>query len=176
MIIRWCMTDIKDIPDEMKWRLATEFASQIPALYDRAFRSTVGNRYDGVEQEVWMELSRNAAGIVREISLPTRNATELANAMRTIMIILFGPSWKSEVIGLPDNGAVLIVKRCPLLARDHETGCTGECTFHRCLALTLSTVPLLNNKYSARFVRTICTGDRQCEVRIEVEKEPDKSK
>ena len=89
------------------------------------------------------------------------------------MIVLFGPSWKSEILELPDDGAVVIVKRCPLLAHGHETGCPGECTFHRCLALTLTTVPLLNKKYSSRFVRTICTGDRQCEVRIEIEKHPD---
>ena len=74
------------------------------------------------------------------------------------MIILFGPSWKSEILELPDDGAVTIVKRCPLLEHGHGAGCDGECTFHRCLALTLSTVPLLNKKYSARFVRTICTG------------------
>ncbi|MGA8777755.1 hypothetical protein [Methanoregula sp.] len=33
--------------------------------------------------------------------------------------------------------------------------------------LTLSAVPLLNKDYSARFVRTMCTGDRQCEIKIE---------
>ena len=170
------MTDIKDIPDELKWRLATEFAGRIPALYDRAFRSTLGNRYDDFEQEVWMELSRSAARNVHDLLLPTRNAIEIANSIKTMMTILFGPSWKSEVIELPDDGAVIVIKRCPLLVHGHEAGCTGECTFHRCLALTLSTVPLLNKKYSSHFVRTICTGDRQCEVRIEVEKEPDSSK
>lgn len=170
------MTGIRDIPDEMKWRLATEFAARLPALYDRAFRETVGDRYDGLEQEIWMELSRTAAHIARDLTLPTRNAAELAGTMRTVMIILFGPTWKSEVIELPDDGAVTIVKQCPLLTYGYETGCTGECSFHRCLALILSTVPLLNKKYTARFVRTICTGDRQCEVRIEIEKEPDAAK
>lgn len=167
------MTDIRDISDETKWRLAAEFAARMPALYDRAFRSTVGKQYDGIEEEIWMELSRTAAGIVRELSLPTRNAYEIARSVRAIMIILFGPSWKSEALELPEDGAVIIVKRCPLLDHNVSESCSMECTFHRCLALTLSTVPLLNKKYSARFVRTICTGDRQCEVRIEIDTQPD---
>jgi hypothetical protein len=41
------------------------------------------------------------------------------------------------------------------------------------MALTLTAVPLLNNKYTARFVRTMCTGDRQCEVKIEKKPEPE---
>jgi hypothetical protein len=41
------------------------------------------------------------------------------------------------------------------------------------MALTLTTVPLLNKGYSARFVRTMCMGDRQCEIKIEEVKKPD---
>ena len=41
------------------------------------------------------------------------------------------------------------------------------------MALTLTTVPILNKGYSARFVRTMCTGDRQCEIKIEEIKQPD---
>jgi hypothetical protein len=41
------------------------------------------------------------------------------------------------------------------------------------MALTLTTVPSLNKKYTARFVRTMCVGDRQCELKIEAA-EPDK--
>ena len=40
------------------------------------------------------------------------------------------------------------------------------------MALTLTAVPLLNKNYTARFVRTMCTGDRQCEIRIEKKPEP----
>jgi hypothetical protein len=170
------MTDIKDIPDELRWRLATEFAARVPAMYDRAFREIAGSRYDGIEQEIWMELSRPVARMVHDFPLPARNAVEIAQTMRTVMIILYGPSWKSEVIELPDDSAVTIVKRCPLFVHEHESGCNEEGTFHRCLALTLSTVPLLNKKYSARYVRTMCTGDRQCEIRIGIEREPDASK
>ena len=65
------MPDLKSVPDEVKWRLAAQPAS--PALYDRAYRDVVGGKYDEIEQEIWMDLSRMALDIVRDLSLPTGN-------------------------------------------------------------------------------------------------------
>ena len=89
------------------------------------------------------------------------------------MGILFGPDYKSETLEISQGGAVVLVKRCPLPASSLERGAEDIATFHKCMALTLTTVPLLNNGYSARFVRTMCTGDRQCEIKIEEVKKPD---
>ena len=69
---------------------------------------------------------------------------------------------------------MILVKRCPLpdSGLDREAG--DSSTFHKCMVLTLTTIPLLNKEYSARFVRTMCTGDRQCEIKIEETKESGK--
>ena len=168
------MPDLKSIPDEVKWRLAAQLAALLPALYDRAYRGVVGERYDEIEQEIWMELSRMALEIVRDLSLPTSNARELAESMRTVMTILFGPDYKSETIEVSKDGAVVLIRECPLLESGHNLGAGGPRTFHKCMALTLTTVPLLNSGYSARFVRTMCTGDRQCEIKIQEAKQPGK--
>ena len=69
---------------------------------------------------------------------------------------------------------MVLVKRCPLPASNLDRGAGDPSTFHKCMVLTLTTVPLLNKGYSARFVRTMCTGDRQCEIKIEEVKQPDK--
>ena len=87
---------------------------------------------------------------------------EIADSLRMVMAILFGPDYKSETLEISKGGAVILVKRCPLPARSHGTGEGDASSFHRCMALTLTTIPLLNKEYSARFVRTMCTGDRQC--------------
>ena len=167
------MPDPRRIPDELKWRMAAEFAVRMPILYDRAFRSVVGKKYDGIEQEIWMELSRTVAGYARDIPLPSRNAKEIAETVLTVLSVIYGPVYKAEVLELEGDKAVIIVKRCPFIEEFSGEGCTGDCIFHKCLALTLATVALLNRKYSARFVRTMCTGDRQCEVTVSIEEEPD---
>jgi len=38
------MADLNSIPDDTKWRIAAEFSATLPALYDHAFRETVGER------------------------------------------------------------------------------------------------------------------------------------
>jgi hypothetical protein len=168
------MPDLKSVPDEVKWRLAAKLVALLPVLYDGAFRGVVGEKYDEIEQEIWMKLSRMALDIVDDLSLPAENAGELADSLRMVMTILFGPEYKSETLEISRQGAVVLVKRCPLPASSHYGGAGDTSTFHKCMALTLTTVPQLNKRYSARFVRTMCMGDRQCEIKIEEAKQPDK--
>lgn len=167
------MPDLKSIPDEVKWRLAAKLAALLPALYEAAFRGVAGERYDEIEQGIWTEISFVVNDIVRDLSLPVGNAGELADSLRTVMAILFGPDYKSETLEFSSDGAVVLVKRCPLPERSLGSGSGDTATFQRCMALTLTTIPHLNKKYSARFVRTMCTGDRQCELKIEAAR-PDK--
>jgi hypothetical protein len=166
--------ELKSVPDEVKWRLAARLAALLPALYDDAFRDIVGEKYDEIEQNIWIDLSRMVFGIVRDLSLPTGNANELSDSLRVVMAILFGPDYKSETLEISENGAVVLVKRCPLPASRTNSGTGDTKTFHKCMALTLTTVPQLNKNYSAHFVRTMCTGDRQCEIKIEQVKQPAK--
>ncbi len=163
---------MKSIPDEVKWRLAARLAALLPALYEAAFRDIAGEKFDEVEQGVWMQISVMVGDIVRDLSLPVGTPGELADSLRTVMAILFGPEYKSETLDFSEDGAVVLVKRCPLPARCRDSACGDSATFSRCMAFTLTTVPFLNPRYSARFVRTMCTGDRQCELKIE-EVKPD---
>jgi hypothetical protein len=161
------MTGLSSIPDEVKWRIAAEFSAQLPALYDRAFREAVGDNYDEMEQEIWMEVAKIAFAIAKNLALPVGTAKDLAETIRIIMVILFGPGFKSETLEISKDGAVIIVKRCPLLSGGYDIGSDGDRTFRKCMAFTLTSLPLLNKNFSGRFVRTICTGDRQCEIKIQ---------
>jgi hypothetical protein len=166
------MTNLKEIPDEVKWRYAAKLAALLPALYDSAFRPAVGKKFDEIEQEIWMEISRVVLDVVSDLSLPFSTAKEVADSLCVVMAILFGPDYKSETLEIAKSGAVVLVKRCPLPASSTNSSTGDMKTFHKCMALTLTTVPQMNKNYSARFVRTMCTGDRQCEIKIEEVKQP----
>lgn len=161
------MTDLNSIPDDVKWRIAAEFSAQLPALYDRTFRTALGEKYDEMEQEVWMQVADTAFAIAKNLALPVGTARELAETMRIIMIILFGPGFKSEALEISNDRAVIIVKNCPILTQGYESGSDGNRTFRKCMAFTLTGIPHLNKNFSARFVRTMCNGDRQCEIKIQ---------
>jgi len=170
------MPDLKDIPDDVKWRLAAQCAASLPAMYDAAFRSVVGKQYDEIEQECWMGLSLMVRDIVRDLALPVRNASECATSIQIVLAILFGPDYRIETFDVSEDGAVILIKRCPFLTHGNMAGAAPQGFFSRCMALTLTTIPLLNKNYTARFVRTMCTGDRQCEIKIEVQKQDEKKK
>jgi len=160
------MPDLKSIPEDTKWQLASKLAALLPALYESAYRGVVGEKYDEIEQEIWMGLSHMVSTIVRDLSLPSRTAGEIAESIRTVLTIWFGPDYKIETLEVSKDGTVVLVRRCPFLNTGHTFAGGGSGTFQKCMALILTTVPLLNKNYSARFVRTMCTGDRQCEIKI----------
>ena len=160
------MAGLGSIPDEVKWRIAAEFSAQVPARYDRAFRETVGERYDEIEQEVWMEMAEAALTIAKNLALPAGTAQELTETMRTVMVILFGPEFRSEVLEISKDGSVIIVRRCPLIDAGYDAGTDGDRIFRKCMAFTLTGISRLNRDFSARFVRTMCSGDRQCEITV----------
>jgi hypothetical protein len=112
--------------------------------------------------------------IARSLRFPVENARELAESLRSVSALIFGPDSKEEIIGIGDDGAVIIIRRCPVLMNDSGLSSSGDGIFHRCMALTLTTQKAMNPKYSSRFVRAMCMGDRQCEIKVEPEKEEKK--
>ena len=161
------MPDLKDIPDNVRWRYAATCAAKLPVLYEIAFREALGPQFAALEEDIWREIAKMVRDIVHTSSFPTRNAKEIALALQNATIILFGPEYGGETMEVTNDGAVVIVKRCPFLVHSYTLALDHERAFSRCMALTLTAVPLLNKDYTARFVRTMCTGDRQCEVKIE---------
>lgn len=163
------MAGSHEIPDDVRWQMAARMLTRLPAAYDAAFRPVLGQQYDELEQEIWMELAGAAYAAARDLALPTRTAKDLAGTIRTILYIFFGPEFSAEALDVAPDRAVIIVKRCPFHAGAMEAGSGGDdCpVFRRCMAFTLTAVPLLNPEFTARFVRTLCTGDRQCEITIE---------
>ena len=168
------MPDLKSIPDDIKWKLAAQCAARLPAMYDQVFRPVVKDRYDALEQDIWIELAGLSLDIARSLQLPLNDAREIAESLRTVTAIQFGPEFKGEVIEVGDDGAVMLVKRCPFLRPGADTGSFGNGIFHRCMVFTLSSQKNFNPKYASRYVRAMCMGDRQCEIKVEAEngKEP----
>jgi len=168
---RTVVPDLRAVPDDTKWRIATHYAAHLAAIYENVFRPVIQNRYDELEQEVWMHMAHFSSEIAKSLTLPVDTARDLAESLRLVTTIVFGPDLKEEILEVGKDGAVIIIRRCPLI--------TGESfstngPFHRCMAFTLSSLKKMNPDYSSRFVRAMCMGDRQCEIKIEPDKESQK--
>jgi len=145
-------------------------------MYEVVFRPVAQENYDELEQGIWVELAKLSLDIAQTLQLPVRNAQEIAQSLVLVNAILFGPEYKGESIEVGDDGAVIMVRRCPLLSEGGSAGGSPNGAFRRCMAFTLTSQNNFNPKYASRFVRAMCMGDRQCEIKVEPEKEPQKGK
>ena len=161
------MRDLRSIPDDVKWKISAKGAARLPAMYEIVFSPVAGDRYDELEQEIWVEFSKFGFDIARSLQLPITSAEDLAQSMSIVRAILFGPDYKDEVMEVDENGSVVIVKHCPFVAEAAGMGASPDRAFKRCLAFTLSTQKSLNPKYKSRFVKAMCMGDRQCEIKVD---------
>lgn len=154
------------LSDTVRWEIATKISSEISVLYGQFLRDAIGDDSDRIEQQVWVILAREAKKIAHTYGLPVRTAGEIADTLRTIITIFFGPETKSELAVFDNDRAVLMIRRCPFQVREKELQSATEAIFNRCLAFSIAAVETLNPEYTLRFVRSACQGDRHCEMRI----------
>ena len=163
------------VPDEMRWRIAATVAAEIPLLYGKVFREIAGDQYDRLEQQIWVALAHSAREVAWTYSLPSGDSRELISTLEILNLLFFGPDFKSEQISFENDRAVLLIRTCPFLLRQQElSGPPGD-AFNRCLAFSIALVEELNPLYTLRFVRAMCQGDRNCEMKIVTRKDAEEA-
>lgn len=160
------MTERDPITPEMKWQITSRLVTGLPVMYDIAFREAVGDCYDALEHQIWVHLAREVKALAGVATLPTGDARDLMSTLRVIFGVIFGPDIRTEEVPINPDRSVLMVKRCPFISRDMEMRGGPEHLLSRCLAFSIATVEALNPGYTLRFVRSMCTGDRTCELKI----------
>lgn len=154
------------ISPELKWQVVSRLFTSLPVMYDITFRDAVGDGYDVLEQEIWMYLANEAKTFAGSAGLPATDARDIMDTLRIIFLVFFGPDLRTEEIPINSDRSVLMITRCPFIARETAMRGGSECLLSRCLAFSIATVEALNPAYTLRFVRSMCTGDRTCELKI----------
>jgi hypothetical protein len=158
--------DPNEIPDSTKWQIASRLASRLPVMYDFVFRERIGEQYDELEQDIWIEIGKQSKEVAGALRLPLNTAPEVAEALRTIATIFFSADYTVEHLKIAEDRSVLRVTRCPFIFREIEVrGKTGP-VFSRCLTFAITSVEALNPDYTLRFVRSMCMEDRTCELKV----------
>jgi hypothetical protein len=162
--------DLDSIPDRMKWQIASKLASTLPVFYDIAFRREIGERYDEIERDVWIEIGRRARDLAVSYQLPVGNAEQIADALHVVATVFFGPEFRGEKLVVNRERTTIIKTRCPFLLRELEIGQPTDIFFLKCMAFEISAVESMNPEYTLRFVRSMCMGDKTCELKIIMKK------
>lgn len=165
------MINLKDIPAEMRWAIATKSATSMPWAYGIAFQDIVGKeKFNEIARQIWIEGGKEAKSMADMLGLPTRNAKDVDNTWGIIGSILDGPEIKWEVIEESEDRVVTRITGCPFLNRAREMGIDPKDAFGSCQAYNKSVVETLNPKYTQRFESGMCLGAPFCESVVERKK------
>jgi hypothetical protein len=166
--------DLDSIPDRMKWQIASRLASTLPVFYDISFRREIGERYDEIERNVWIEIGQQARDLVKSYQLPVGNAEQIADALQVVQAVFFGPEFRGEKLVVNRERTTVVKTRCPFLLRELEIQQPTDLFFQKCMAFSISAVEAMNPEYTLRFVRSMCAGDKTCEAKILMKKAAEK--
>jgi hypothetical protein len=157
---------MRDIPPETRWQIASISASILPVLCTSILRKRLVKDCDHLAEEIWCNVGAEVAAIAKGLDLPVNPADQLATSLLEILRTVFGIEFRGEILDLSTDRAVILIRHCPFLIRSMELGEGTAAIFHPCLAFCVSATEALHRDFSVRFVRAMCMGDRNCEMRV----------
>jgi hypothetical protein len=160
---------------EKRWQIAARSASSLPVLCTAILRTRLGEAYDDhLVEEIWYYVGDQASDIAKGLDLAVHPVDRLASSLLEILRILFGQEFRGEILDLDPDRAVILINRCPILMRAMELGEQSPAFFHPCMACCVSATESLHPDFSIRFIRAMCLGDKNCELRVGKKEELEK--
>ncbi len=168
------MADIKRIPAEARWKLATRAATALFVASARAYREATKGQFiaemDEADRIVWTEAGKEQAVIAKAFGMPVNNAENVAETFSLLSTVYLGAELKGKVRKEEGDRAVILTENCPFLKRAQEQGIDPEANCPGCIGYSKSAIQSLNSSYEVQFNEAMCRGDPQCVMRIEPRK------
>lgn len=165
------MVSITDIPAEVRWEIAARAANSQSVVYDMLVRQLIGDKIDEIWNVIMTEAGSQSKAMAESLRLPAGNALEIDSTLGIISSIIMGPEFRGEILDSGEERVVGRIDGCPMLnahrnlGQDKPTG-----TASHCQAFCGSSVESLNQRYTMRYTKRMCTGDDHCEYAIEIKK------
>lgn len=162
--------DLDDIPDGVKWKIATRTFQSFFSGYGLVFRQILDEKaVKYVEEAVWTERGKEVKKIADILKLPSKNAIEVNEALRTVRMIIMG-KLEHEI---QDASSELVIDHfttCPNFNAHKEMYIPVISMPDLCQAYCTSAVESLNPKFTQMFTKRMCAGDSYCESIIGLKK------
>ncbi len=164
------MVDIKDIPAEVRWEIATKAADTQAVVYDMLVRQIIGDKIDEIWKMIFTEGGKKSKVIAESFGLPSNKPEEINAAFGIIATILLGPELKGDVVEANERGVIAKMTSCPMLNAHRDVGTPTTISSSHCQAYSQNSVESLNPHYTLSYSKRMCTGDPYCEYIIEPKK------
>jgi hypothetical protein len=166
------MVDVREIPAEIRWKVATQVATAIPVAYGIELRRMLNERdrkefYD-VIRSIWARSGSSHGDLAKELQLPAGSAREVAETFIALSSMIFGPELNGgEIRDGEGDSAVVTLSACPLIMRAYEQNGNIAEVSTGCVAYSKAAVESLNPEYRLVYGKGMCAGDEVCELWIE---------
>lgn len=157
---------MQGVTDSQRWQISSRIMSFLSVLFGAGLQDMGEDERTGLVEEIWYFCGREMAELARSCGQAPRTAGDISFVLTESLKTIFGGEYRSEVIEISEEKAVVLLQKCPCLLRALELGEDPAIVFDPCLSVVISFVEGLRKDYSARFVRGICMGDRHCEILI----------
>ena len=148
------MVDIKDIPAEVRWEIATKAANSQSVVCDMLERQIIGNKIDEIWKVIMAGGGKESRAMAEFLGLPARNAAEIDNAIGIFSTIIMGPELEGYVLEADEDHLIGKMTNCPMLNvhRSVGHGPTAGTPDH-CQTFGQSAVESLNPRYTMRYTK-----------------------
>ena len=164
------MVNIKDIPAEVRWEIATKAANSQSVVYDMLVRQIIGDKIDEIWNVIMTEGGKESKTLAESLGLPASNAVEIESTLGIISTIILGPELMGVILGANEERVIGKTTGCPMLNAHRNIGNEPTGTHAHCQAFCQNSVESLNPRYTMRYTKRMCTGDPHCEYVIELKK------
>ena len=166
------MMHVREIPAEIRWKIATRVAIAMPIAYGMELRRVLGdqNRRELYEviRSIWTRTGSTQGDLARELQLSADSAREVAETFVILSSMILGPELNGgEIRDGKGDCAAITLSNCPLLMRARELGGNASEVGTGCVAYSKAAVESLNSGYQLRYGKGMCAGDEICELWIE---------
>jgi len=165
------MVNIKDIPAEVRWEIATKAANTQSVVYDMLVRQIIGDKIDDIWNAIMTEGGKDSKNLARSLGLPASNAIEIESTLDIISTIILGPELRGEILVANEDHVIGKMTGCPMLNAHRNIGHRPTAgTAAHCQAFCQNSVESLSPRYTMRYTKRMCTGDPHCEYVIKLKK------
>jgi hypothetical protein len=118
--------------------------------------------------EIWGAAGSGQGVFAKAFGFPVHSAKSVAETFSTLSVLFMGPEMdKGGIKEKKGDAAVLTLESCPMVNRARAMGIDEKTVLPSCRTYTDAAVASINPAYRISFAKGICTGDAQCEWKVE---------
>ena len=162
---------IDNIPEQVRWEMATKGLTGAYAAVSTALRNAVGqDKFEEFNGTLWFEAGKGAKELADGLGMPSENAEDIEAVTHLLAKASMGPEFEFEVVEASGDRCVGRTTQCPWHRRweEQDQGFNSCGVGHQ--RWGEGAVQSLNPDFTFRLTKNMVCGDAYCEWVVERKK------